>query len=268
MIRATMPTPTHGPAAMAQLALPFPFAPRLRTTDLLPNAAQEDARTWLGRTPEWPLRRLALWGAPGCGKSHLLHAWAESVGGTVIRIPPGGAPGNAPGGAPANGWPRGPVALDALDPVRDELALLYLLNAAAEARQPLLLASTRAPGRLPIRLPDLASRLRATTAVRIGPAPEPFLRLLLARLLAERQLVVAPPVQLWLLNRLPRAPAALRTAVEKLDAAALQAGRPVTRALALATLDLPDPSRPDPSRPDQPRHDVSGTPPPTRPGIG
>ena len=221
---------------MAQLALPFPHAPALRCTDLLPNAAQDDASTWLGRTQDWPLRRLALWGAAGSGKTHLLHAWAERVGGTVVS------------GAPANGWPRGPVALDGLDAVRDELALLYLLNASGEARQPLLLASTRAPGRLPIRLPDLASRLRATTAVRIGPAPDPFLRLLLARLLAERQLAVPAPLQSWLLNRLPRAPAALRAAVERLDAAAMASGRGITRALALATLDLPATTQPIASR--------------------
>ena len=213
-------------AQMAQMALPFPFVPDLRETGLLPNAAQDEARTWLDRTPDWPLRRMAVWGESGSGKTHLLHAWAERLGGTVVR------------GAPANGWPRGPVALDGLDAVRDELALLYLLNAVAEARQPLLLAATRAPGRLPIRLPDLASRLRATTAVRIGPAPEAFLGLLFARLLAERQLVVPAALQTWLLNRLPRTPAALRAAVAALDAAGLQSGRAITRALAIAALDL------------------------------
>ena len=218
----------------AQMVLPFPFAPDLRETGLLPNAAQDEARTWLDRAPQWPLRRLALWGAPGCGKTHLLHAWATRVGGTVLRT------------TPANGWPRGPVALDNLDAIRDELALLYLLNATAEARQPLLLASLRAPGRLPIRLPDLASRLRATTAVRIGPAPDPFLRLLFARLLAERQLTVAPALQTWLLDRLPRTPASLRAAAATLDAAGLQTGRPITRTLATTALDLHDAPLPPP----------------------
>lgn len=209
-----------------QLAFAFRPPPLPRATELLPNAAQDEAQTWLDRTTEWPLRRLALWGAPGTGKTHLLHSWAERVGGTVLR------------GPPEKGWPRGPLALDGLDDVRDELSLLYLLNAASEARQPLLLASARAPGRLPIRLPDLASRLRATTAVRILAPPEAFLRLLLQRLLAERQLVVAAPLQAWLLCRLPRTPDALHDAVERLDAAGLQAGRAVTRVLAAQVLEL------------------------------
>ena len=223
----------------AQLAFAFRPQPVPPSTELLPNAAQEEAQCWLGRTTAWPLRRLALWGAAGVGKSHLLPAWAEGVGGTVLR------------GPPEAGWPRGPLALDGLDAVRDELSLLYLLNAASEARQPLLLASSRAPGRLPIRLPDLASRLRATTAVQIGPPPEAFLRLLLQRLVAERQMVVPAALQAWLLCRLPRTPDALRDAVESLDAAGLQSGRAITRPLAARVLGLRDNSVPvahEPSR--------------------
>ena len=47
----------------------------------------------------------------------------------------------------------------------DEATLLHLLNATAEARLPVLLAARTPPARWPVRLPDLASRLRAITAV-------------------------------------------------------------------------------------------------------
>ena len=176
----------------------------------------------------WPLGRLALWGKAGSGKSHLAEAWAERVGGVVLPA------------AMADGWPRRPVALDAIDVVPDEPALLYLLNAAAEARQPVLLVSRTAPGRLPVRLPDLASRLRATTAVEIGTADDSFLVLLLARLLADRQLRLPPALQAWLLTRLPRTPAAIRDAVVQLDAAAFAQGRPITRPMAAQVLNLYD----------------------------
>jgi chromosomal replication initiation ATPase DnaA len=132
------------------------------------------------------------------------------------------------------------VVLDGIDTVPDEPALLHLLNAAAETGQPLLMTSRTAPGRLPVRLPDLASRLRATTAAPIGPADDAFLQMLLARLLSERQLRLPHALQSWLLTRLPRSPAALRDAVARLDAAALQAGRPITRPLAAEVLNLCD----------------------------
>ncbi|MGI4953081.1 MAG: HdaA/DnaA family protein [Janthinobacterium lividum] len=227
-----------------QLTLTFPPAPAgFRAADLLPNAAQDEARTWLARTPDWPLRRLVLWGGPGCGKSHLLHAWAEAVGGAVLA------------GVPPVDFPNRPVALDQLDAVRDEIGLLHLLNAAQEARQPLLLACSVPPGRLPVRLPDLASRLRATTAVRIGPAPDDFLAMLLARLLAERQLRLPPALQSWLLTRLPRTPEALRDAVRRLDAAGLETGRSITRPLAAEVLSLHDNSM---ARPGDPSPEEAG----------
>jgi chromosomal replication initiation ATPase DnaA len=88
------------------------------------------------------------------------------------------------------------------------------------------------PARWASPLPDLASRLRATTAVGLRPAEEPLLRALLARLLSERQLLLGESLQDWLLARLPRHPAALREAVARLDRTAMAAGRRVNRAMA------------------------------------
>jgi chromosomal replication initiation ATPase DnaA len=85
-------------------------------------------------------------------------------------------------------------------------------------------------------LPDLASRLRALTAVRIGPPEDGLLRRLLARLLQERQLNVGGPLQEWLLVRLPRSQGTIREAVARLDHAAMAAGGRVTRTLAQAVL--------------------------------
>ena len=119
---------------------------------------------------------------------------------------------------------------------RPERPLLHLLNAAGEAGLPVLLAGRAAPARWRAALPDLASRLRATTAVRIGPAEDELLRRLLMRLLAERQLAVAEPLQDWLRLRLPRSQGAIREAVARLDRAALAGGGPVTRAIAQAVV--------------------------------
>jgi chromosomal replication initiation ATPase DnaA len=113
---------------------------------------------------------------------------------------------------------------------------LHLLNSAAEAGWPVLLAARPPPARWPTRLADLASRLRATTAVQIAPAEDALLRPLLARLLSERQFAVPEPVQAWLLARLPRNPAALVDAAARLDRAGLAAGRAITRALAAEAL--------------------------------
>jgi chromosomal replication initiation ATPase DnaA len=123
--------------------------------------------------------------------------------------------------------PPGGVAVDDADAAPEE-PLLHLLNAAAEADRPVLLAARDAPARWGTRLPDLASRLRATAAVGIAAPGDTMLRALLARLLVERQMAVPQMLQDWMLLRLPRTPAALREAAARLD----RAGGAVTRALA------------------------------------
>jgi chromosomal replication initiation ATPase DnaA len=213
---------------IAQFPLPFPHQPAYAAADFLAAPSNQAALTWLDRADEWPDRRLAVWGEPGCGKTHLLRLWAGRRGATLLAGPDLRGLPEQPG--------AGGAAIDDADAIAEEPALLHLLNAAREARLPVLLAARTAPACWPASLPDLTSRLRAITAVEILPPEDSLLRSLLLRLLSDRQLAVGPGLQSWLLLRLPRSPAALREAVARLDQAALAAGGAVTRTIALAVL--------------------------------
>ena len=169
-----------------QLPLPFPYQPSYAAGDFLRAASNEPALSWLDRPADWPGGRLALWGEPGCGKTHLLHVWTARVGGL---LQPGAGLPEMPELPPLGG-----LAIDDADRAPEE-PLLHLLNAALEARLPVLLAAGQPPARWPVRLPDLASRLRAMTAVEIGPPEDSLLDALLLRLAAERQLDLPPALQ-------------------------------------------------------------------------
>lgn len=209
-----------------QFALPFEPEPSYEAPDFIAAPSNEAARAWLDRPAEWPAARLALWGPAGSGKTHLLRIWARANG-AALRAGPNLDPPAAP--------PDRPLAIDDAD-AAPERALLHSLNLAAEARQPVLLAARTPPGRWPVALPDLLSRLRAITAAEITAADDTLLRLLLQRLLLDRQLAVPEHVQHHLLRRLPRTPAVLRQAAALIDRAALAASRPVTRRLADAAI--------------------------------
>ncbi len=209
-----------------QLVLPFPYVPAYDSRDFLPAASNQDAVAWLDT--DWPDRRMALWGQAGCGKSHLLHIWAERAGAALLA----GQALRDLDGVPGNGA----LALDDADTVTSEPLLLHLLNTARDRGLRLLLSGRTPPSRWPIGLPDLTSRLRAITAVEIRPPSDDLLAALLVHLLSDRQLSVAQPVQDWILTRMPRSPAALRRLVARLDQISLADGKPITRTLVAAVL--------------------------------
>lgn len=197
-----------------QLLLPLPPVHRPVRGPILAGPSNADALAWLRETEAWPLGRLALWGGGGVGKTHALHLWAGRERAALLD------------GAALHAVPpvHGPVAVDDAHLAPDEAALLHLLNRATEAGHPVLLVGRLPPSRWPVALPDLRSRLRATTAVQFGAPEDALLRALLARLLRERQLQVPEAVQDWLLARLPRTAEAMRQAASMLDDAARHRG--------------------------------------------
>ncbi|WP_270938373.1 P-loop NTPase family protein, partial [Falsiroseomonas oryzae] len=178
-----------------QLPLPLPATPSAARADLVEDSSNAEALAWLDRPWDWPLHRLALFGPAGTGKSHMLRATAATHGWRLLdgrALTPGLAL------APASG-----TALDGADSA-PEVALFHLINRSAEQAAPLLLAAREPLARWPVALPDLASRLKATLAVGIGAPSDALLAAQLGKLLADRQLRVAPEVQDFLLARLPR----------------------------------------------------------------
>jgi chromosomal replication initiation ATPase DnaA len=214
-------------SSSGQLALSFFPGPSFAEVDFRRAESNAAACAWLCRTAEWPNHRLALWGEAGCGKTHLLHIWSRQSGAMLC------SGFQLPGLTDVQGTG---IAVDDADAISDERALLHLLNAADETGTPVLLAARTPPARWGVGLADLASRLRAMMAVEIGAPEDSLLQALLARLLADRQLRLPGTVQDWLVRRLPRSAAALREAVERLDAAALDEHRTITARFAARVL--------------------------------
>lgn len=220
-----MSPPASGGARQFTLPLPLPVSSD--RADFLEDASNAEALAWLDEPGRWPGGRLALFGPAGVGKSHLARALAAERAWRLIEGPAlRGLPEPAPGG----------TVLDDADAVAEERALLHLVNLCAERGEHLLLIGRDAPARWRVALPDLASRLKATTAIGIGRPGDALLGALLAKHFADRQLRVAPEVQAWLLTRLSREAGALAEAAARLDRAALAARTPITRALARAAL--------------------------------
>jgi len=210
-----------------QFALPLSLPASSAREDFLEDASNAQALAWLDRPGGWPLGRFALYGPAGVGKSHIARATAGAQGWRFLEGPAlRGLPPPAPGG----------TVLDDADAVAEERALLHLVNLCAERGERLLLVGREPPARWPVRLPDLASRLRAGASAGIGHPGDALLGALLAKIFADRQLRVAPDLRAWLLQRLGRDAGTIAEAAARLDRAALAARAPLTRSLARAAL--------------------------------
>jgi chromosomal replication initiation ATPase DnaA len=219
-----------------QLAFALPHAESLSRDNFLEGPANAAALALVDSWPDWPNHIMLLAGPEGSGKSHLAAIWAEEAGArstaahalTATAVP----------GALATGA----LVVEDLNPSGfDERALFHLMNLAREDRAFVLITARVPPAAFAVELRDLRSRLRAVPVVTLLPPDDHLVRALIVKFCADRQLSIDETVVSYLATRIERSFAAVRQAVELLDAEALRLGRPVTRALAaelLRTLDL------------------------------
>lgn len=227
-----------GTPAARQLVLDLPVRPALGREDFFVSPANALVVAMVDRWPDWPVRRLAVVGPPGAGKTHLAHVWSARSGAKILPA------------AALAGLALGEVAPDAALAVEDadgaggrgaaaEEALFHLCNRLA-AQGSLLLCGREPPSRWPVALPDLASRLRATAVARLEPPDDALLAAVLVKLFADRQLAVGPDLVQYLLPRIDRGFAAAEAVVVALDRAGLARHRPITARLAAEVLRAPD----------------------------
>jgi chromosomal replication initiation ATPase DnaA len=221
-------------AGARQLVLDLPVRPALGRADFFVAPSNALAVALVDRWPDWPMRRLALVGPEGAGKTHLAHVWAARVGATILPVEAllSLAVGEVePGAALAV---EDAARVGAVGPVAEE-ALFHLCNRLA-LDGGLMLSGREAPARWPVALADLASRLAATPVARLEPPDDALLGAVLVKLFADRQLAVGPDLVQYLLPRMERSFAASEAVVAALDRAGLARHRPVTARLAAEVL--------------------------------
>ncbi len=222
--------------AAIQLPLDLGHRPALGRDDFLVTPSNAEAVAWIDRWPAWPAPGLVLEGRSGAGKTHLAQVWRGRAGAGLIE---GGDLTAAM--VPALLDQGRNLVVERAETAPDE-PLLHLYNAMAESGGCLLLTSAAAASRWPIRLADLASRLRALPVASLHPPDDHLIRALLGKLFADRQLVVGAEIIDFLLNRMERSHDAARHLVAALDQAALSRRRPVTIALAREILTAANPA--------------------------
>jgi len=176
-----------------------------------------------------------LWGERGTGKSHLLQALCTRVAAYERRSAYIPLSQRAAGLMPAllEGLEQlDLVCIDDLEEVVGdsgwEQALFNLFNRIRENRRSLILTAAMSPNGLPLRLPDLRSRLQSATIFHLQPLNEEERVAALKQRAELRGIGLNDEVTAYLVRRVPRDMHSLFQLLDRLDRAGLQAKRKIT----------------------------------------
>ncbi|HEX6859238.1 MAG TPA: DnaA/Hda family protein [Caulobacteraceae bacterium] len=194
--------------------------------DFVLSPTNESAVRAVDAWPDWPGQALALVGPEGSGKTHLARAWAETVGAVVFEAR-----------AELAALEGRPVLVEDIDRGADDEALFHLFNMAGLKGGGLLLTARKPPMEWKTALPDLRSRLNALTVAELGAPDDVLLRRMLEKFFRERSIRPGEDVYEYLLRRIERSVPAAREVVRRLDEAADEQHRAITRMLAREVLD-------------------------------
>lgn len=218
-----------------QLTFDWPLGVALGPEDFFVAPANAQAYAMVCAPESWPDRKLVVTGPAGCGKSHLCRvAQAQSdailLHAATLREP-----------LPLAGRNVIVEDMDAL-PAASQEFMFHLHNHLRNTGGTLLMTGKLSPQQWPLRLPDLASRMQATTVAPIGDPDDGLLTALIMKLMADRQIM--PPMALvtYLVPRIERSYAAAAEMVARLDAESLASGRAINIKLAASLLDKADQS--------------------------
>ncbi|HEY4170029.1 MAG TPA: DnaA/Hda family protein [Reyranella sp.] len=212
------------------LTLPPPTFAR---EDFVVSETNREALAWVDRWPDWPAPALALSGPAGSGKTHLGRIWAAQAKAEVLDAPD--LEGKSVPDLTALTRAHAAILIDHADRA-PERALFHLYNLMRERRGHLLLVAELPPAHWRIKLPDLASRLRAAPAVAVAPPDDELLGSIILKQLTDRQLHAGPGVVQYLVARMERSAEAARRVVAALDRRALSESREIDRRLAADVL--------------------------------
>lgn len=221
-----------------QLAFELPSREALGRDAFFVAPSNAVALATLDASENWPSGKLVLVGPAGAGKTHLAHVWAAERRAEIIHtrdLPEADIPALARKGA---------IVVEDADlmsqmakPEPLEVALFHLHNLALAEGGRLLITARSAPNHWELHLPDLASRMQATTIARINAPDDALLAAMLVKQFEDRQITVPTALIPWLVKRMERSAAAARRVVDQLDREALRQGKPVSRKLAAQLLE-------------------------------
>ncbi len=214
-----------------QYPFAFPHRESMREDDFMAADSNRDALAWIRSVSEWPSHALVLYGPKGGGKTHLIQVWLTRERGAAITPEDLTGKDHVSLTRTTQNLAFDDAEIVAGDRIAEE-ALFHLYNHLRSVGGRLLLSAKRPPVEWGVTLPDLLSRLRASTATEIQAPDDALLTALFLKQIYDRQLDIGEDVIKFMIARIERTPDAVADAVDRLDKLSLAKHAKITVALA------------------------------------
>nr|WP_310649464.1 DnaA/Hda family protein [Candidatus Liberibacter sp.] len=214
-----------------QLFLSFPrFFEKIEREGLLVPSYLEEAVRLIDVWPSWPSPVAVLVGPSGSGKSYLANIWSSKSGCEKLCAIRGLD-------SVLMATQTKPVLLEDADNTGfSDKELFHIINSVYQHNSSLLLTARTLPINWSIRLPDLRSRLKAATVVKIGFPDDDFLEKVIVKMFSDRQIFIDQKVVSYIIQRMERSLIFAEKLVKRIDDLAFSRGIGITRSLASEVL--------------------------------
>ena len=196
-----------------QLSLNLPYRTAYGREAFWVAPCNSQAVAWIDKYPNWPVPAVFIYGPAGSGKTHLVHLFTDNVidGRTLTSDyhPPF----------------QKKIAVENVDHLASEEALLHLFNFIKELGGNLLLTAQKMPR---FSLPDLQSRMALVPKIEIEMPDEQVIQMVAKKAFEDRHILVEESVLSYLSTHLTRSFPLVQRVIGLADKKSLSAGRKIT----------------------------------------
>jgi len=206
---------------MSQLTFRFPFKTSYFEKDFFVSSNNFAAYRLVESCPNWPDKKINIFGPPGCGKTHLANILKKKINAVLVKA------SNLDNKILNNMKSKECLIIDDYNEDIDENLLYSILNHANQFNQYVVIISMKAVKKSNVKLQDLKSRLDSFIDLGIDLPTDDLLRVIITKSFSDKQIEVNIKLLEYILKNVDRSYEKIFQFIKDIDMASLTTGKSI-----------------------------------------